>query len=58
MVVDPVCGMQVDERSARFQIEHQGTRYYFCSASCKQAFARNPGKYVKTGQAGHPDTRG
>ncbi len=53
MANDPVCGMQVDERSARFQSDYQGTTYYFCSAACLQAFERNPAKYVKAGKAGH-----
>jgi len=32
---DPVCGMTVSADS-RFQAEHAGARYYFCSASCQQ----------------------
>ena len=25
---------------------YQGTRYYFCSNSCRDEFAENPGKYL------------
>ncbi|MER3601993.1 MAG: YHS domain-containing protein [Nitrososphaerota archaeon] len=46
MVKDPVCGMMVDERRARFSSEHAGKKYYFCSASCKASFDREPNKYA------------
>jgi len=49
MVKDPVCGMNVDEKSARFKSEHMGKTYYFCSQMCKTAFDRNPMKYVGAG---------
>ncbi|MGY2492340.1 heavy metal translocating P-type ATPase [Cupriavidus sp. CP313] len=42
---DPVCGMTVSADS-RFQAEHAGARYYFCSASCQQKFESDPGKYT------------
>ncbi len=42
---DPVCGMSVSADS-RFQAEHAGARYYFCSASCQQKFEVDPGKYT------------
>ncbi len=44
--VDPVCGMSVDVRSARFMSMYEGTRYYFCNASCKAAFEANPERYI------------
>ncbi len=59
MVQDPVCGMEIDERTAAGKSEHMGTTYYFCSAGCKKAFDENPGKYVKgegpqmAGHGGH-----
>lgn len=46
MAKDPVCGMQVDERNAAGQAEHQGKRYYFCSAGCQQKFQQNPAAYA------------
>jgi len=55
MAKDPVCGMDVDEKSAAGKSEYQGTTYYFCSPGCKQAFDKEPEKYVgsESGHSGH-----
>ncbi len=42
---DPVCGMEVDDKSGR-SLEHTGRRYYFCSQHCMEKFSANPGKYL------------
>ena len=42
---DPVCGMTVTEQSPH-QLDHEGHRYYFCSAGCKSKFAADPRKYL------------
>ena len=47
MVIDPVCKMQIDENSAVARREHKGKTYYFCAFSCKDAFDRDPGKYIE-----------
>ena len=52
-VKDVVCGMVVDTTNTQFKLMYQGQTYYFCSAGCKQAFDKNPEKYVKSGQGGH-----
>ncbi len=39
--------MNVDEKTAKFKSENAGKTYYFCSASCKVNFDKNPAKYVK-----------
>ena len=44
---DPVCGMDVDPADAAGTSEHAGTKYYFCSAGCKQKFDQNPAQYLK-----------
>jgi len=44
---DLVCGMDVDEKKARFRSEHGGRTYYFCSAGCKAMFDRDPSRFVK-----------
>ena len=44
--VDPVCGMAVEVATARHVVEHEGTRYYFCSSGCKRAFEQEPEKYA------------
>ena len=46
MATDPVCGMQVDEKSAPAQTTYAGKTYYFCSKECEQKFTANPMKYV------------
>lgn len=52
MAVDPVCGMQVDEKSAAATYEYKGQKYYFCAPGCKSAFERDPEKYLGSHQ-GH-----
>ena len=47
MEKDPVCGMQVDPKSAAAQAQHKGKTYYFCSAGCKAKFEKNPGQYAR-----------
>ncbi len=47
MAKDPVCGMQVDEKKAAATSNYKGKTYYFCSASCKEQFQKNPEKFVK-----------
>jgi YHS domain-containing protein len=46
MVKDPVCGMNVDEKTAKFRSEQHGKTFYFCNQSCKATFDKNPKKYV------------
>ena len=41
MVVDPICGMTVDEATAR-SAERDGKTVYFCSEHCRQKFLGNP----------------
>jgi xanthine dehydrogenase accessory factor len=42
---DPICGMMVDVTKARHKSEYQGTWFYFCCASCKQKFDKEPAKH-------------
>ena len=51
MHMDPVCGMQVDEKTAVGHIEHNGETYYFCSERCQERFEENPERYVTSEQA-------
>jgi len=48
MVLDVVCKMQVNEKTARWKSEHKGKTYYFCSNPCKVRFEKEPEKYAKT----------
>lgn len=45
MAVDPVCKMAVVESQAKYTSVRDGTKYYFCSAACKQEFEKYPAKY-------------
>ncbi|HKW58978.1 MAG TPA: permease [Candidatus Dormibacteraeota bacterium] len=48
LVRDPVCGMSVDPAAAHESARYQGRTYYFCSAGCKQAFDKDPAKYLNS----------
>jgi YHS domain-containing protein len=49
MAKDPVCGMDVDEKTAQHRSEYQGQTYYFCAPGCKRAFDKEPEKYLGGG---------
>ncbi len=46
MTIDPVCTMEVDEKTAQFVMEYRGNKYYFCAPGCKKAFEENSEKYM------------
>jgi YHS domain-containing protein len=46
MAKDPVCGMVVDEKKAKFKSDYKGKTYYFCAPTCKTTFDKNPTKYA------------
>jgi YHS domain-containing protein len=48
--IDPVCGMTVVKANAKATFDFKGTTYYFCSTGCKEAFAKEPEKYLKAQQ--------
>jgi len=50
MATDPVCGMNVDEKSAPATRVHAGATYYFCSARCGAKFDADPAAYVGKGR--------
>ncbi len=52
MALDPICGMTVDEATARSG-ERDGTMYYFCSEHCRQKFLSG-----KTQPPSPPDHKG
>ncbi|MEW6402471.1 MAG: YHS domain-containing protein [Chloroflexota bacterium] len=53
MAKDPVCGMDVDPKTAAGKSDYQGTTYYFCSSGCKKAFDKEPQKYVGKAEDSH-----
>lgn len=52
MAKDPVCGMEVNPKGAKFSYYYKGRMYFFCSPSCKAAFEKDPEKYLKGGPSG------
>lgn len=46
MVIDPVCGMQVDKERVAGSAEYNSQTYYFCSDDCKVKFQADPARYV------------
>jgi YHS domain-containing protein len=53
MAKDPICGMMVNEKTAKFKSDFGGQTFYFCNASCKTTFDKNPAKYAKGGATGN-----
>lgn len=47
VVIDPVCGMEIDEKTAKAKSEYKSKTYYFCGPMCKLEFDENPEKYVQ-----------
>ncbi len=47
MAKDPVCGMFVDERTAKLTAQVRGVTYFFCSETCMQEFLA-PEKELRT----------
>ncbi len=44
---DPVCGMTIKKATAAATAEYKGMTYYFCNTGCKDAFLKDPEKYLK-----------
>ncbi len=46
MAKDLVCGMEVNESSAKHTFTYQNQNFYFCSDPCKRKFMTDPEKYL------------
>ena len=46
MVRDPVCHMELDQRTAFDLTSYGGRTYYFCSEGCKGLFEQSPAQYA------------
>jgi YHS domain-containing protein len=44
-VIDPVCGMTIDNEKA-LSAEYEGTTFYLCSTRCRAAFEKDAAAYV------------
>jgi len=51
---DPVCGMTVKKSEAKTTFDYEGTTYYFCSAGCQDAFAKEPEKFLQKKEEAAP----
>ena len=47
MEKDPVCGMEVEPKKAKFKLAKAGKRYYFCSKNCHDKFLGKERKGTK-----------
>ncbi len=47
MARDPVCRMEVDQKTAVAISKYNGKTYYFCAIGCKKAFDTDPERYLK-----------
>jgi signal transduction histidine kinase len=41
-IIDPVCGMTIEEKDVFGTSSYKGTIYYFCSKECKENFDKDP----------------
>lgn len=46
ITIVPVCGMTVKPAEATLTAQHEGTKYYFCSAGCHAKFTAQPRRFV------------
>jgi Cu+-exporting ATPase len=51
IVKDPVCGMEIEPKTAFTAREQMGQRFYFCSAECVGKFDADPQAYAMAGSA-------
>ena len=45
-ILDPVCGMTVNQLLTEIVTTIQGQTYYFCAEGCRDAFVADPQKYL------------
>jgi YHS domain-containing protein len=54
LVIDPVCGQQLDSADAVAHSQYQGKTYYFDATECQERFEEDPARYanIPTGDQG------
>ena len=45
-IMDPVCRMIVNSLESAVRFSYQNKTYYFCNPACKEAFTKDPEKYL------------
>jgi len=53
MARDPVCGVFLDEETAKYKTIRRNNVYYFCSATCENKFEKNPESYMSESSVRH-----
>ena len=53
MQTDPVCGMQIDEKSAAANSKFKDKTYFFCAVGCREQFEQAPDKYILNNERPH-----
>src|SRR5581483_6054107 len=56
VMIDLICKMEVDERSAAGKYVFEGKTYLFCSLHCLETFKKEPAKYVAPASHGHEES--
>jgi YHS domain-containing protein len=51
MAMDPVCGINVDDRNPEFETRFAGKKYFFCSDECRKEFDEHPEDYLEAAAA-------
>ncbi len=48
LYINPVCKIPVQKSTAKYVLEHEGEKVYFCCDGCKVAFEKEPEAYLST----------
>lgn len=51
MITNPVCGMPISLRMAKYILEYEGEPIYFCCDGCKVSFEKDPDLYMNPDRA-------
>src|SRR5215510_11070657 len=53
VMIDPICGMEVEPSKAAGNQVYDGQTYFFCSHHCLAKFKEEPEKFMKSRANGH-----
>ena len=46
LYINPVCKIPVQKSTAKYVLEYEGEKVYFCCDGCKESFEKNPAAYM------------
>jgi Cu+-exporting ATPase len=52
-MTDPICGMEVEPKSAAGKYDYNGRTYFFCSTHCLEKFKESPGRFLSPSSPPH-----